>query len=304
MSMRFNSVATLPYIGAVQPAATALCTPPTQKPYSVPLLIDWNVYWQALNQPSSVGVSIDLSLLSPAGGALSEIRSAKIDNTFSNNPIYIVFSDTQDVVTCPPQTVVTMPVNTNQQNFTIIAQDLRDGYIPLTRIWLYNIMLPASVDPAIQYNYPRYLGSPTIQRNFNQTLTPGYGSPALGDQTKNYNMDMGTALNSVTLWNSPVAAGGYLYITTLYLQLVNCNSPANKTIELVIDGSVSGNLYDIPVSFVSGYPAANPPIVLLALMGLQIKLSASETWKLKALAGNTIANCTAQLFTCWTYNPL
>lgn len=301
MATRFNEYPALPYIGSPQGAATVLCTPAKAAPMTVPLLLDWLVYWTLAQEPATMGVNVDLSMISPAGGTLDSIRSVKVDNTFSSSPIYVVFPDTSDVVTCAPQTVVTMPVNTNAQNFTVYAENLREGFLPLTRVYLYNIQLPPSVDPAVQLTYPQWLGSPSIQRTSQSILTPGFGPPALGDQIAWVTETLTTVGQTTEI--IPAQASGFFTFTHLNVNVFNTSGSSGLDEKnCVIRRAVSlDNIFymrfDLPV-----HGSAN----IISLNGMNIKISADEKIEFAFISTtnsgtNSAAKIVAHL--CYTYNP-
>jgi hypothetical protein len=268
------------YNGIPQGKATGICTPSTQQPTVVPLSIDWNVYWQALNNPESLGVNINLSGNSANGATLDRIRTIKIDNTFSSCPIYAYFPDTQDVVSCAPQTVVTLPVNTNAQNMVLYAQGLTAGFIPYTIVYLFNVALPSVIDPAVQLVFPQWQGSTLIQRS--NILTPGYGPPILGDQTIQYIINGSNFADagpySTTIFDTP-RASGKIYLQQLTASMIQFSSPGPEFGACDIIGSVSGRLYRFIVGTLIGQ---NSNFVCYSGNSLNIPLDATETWTMQA----------------------
>lgn len=313
MASLLNAVRQLNYIGAPQAVPTALCTPPTQKPMNVPINIDWTIYFTvAANAPASLGVNVDLSGNSPNASKLDAIRSVKIDNTASYCTIYVWFTDTDDVVTCAPQTVTTMPVNTNQQKFVVIASGLLIGFLPITKVYVYNVQLPPSVDPALQLTYPQWIGSPTIQRNANQILTPGYGSPALGDICAYYPMDVAVARPPnlpVPIWGSPYSSGS-LYVTSMLLNgTILINSISNAYCAVRLYGQVSGQ---IALLVFGVTPTVQPYVTILNQTGLNIRLDATDSYFMTSGLSNSsgvvfnqpgvVTNGTVGFFTSFSQN--
>lgn len=192
--------------------------PPKQKPLGVMLNFNWAVYFAAMNNASNIAVDVDVNSGGTSqGGVIDKIVTAKIDNSNSNVPILIWFPDSGDVVTCPPQTIATLPCTTNGSTCKIIAQGLNSGNLPLTNIIFYNYFIPPSVDPLVQLVFPQYLGSPTIQRgNF---LTPGFGPPALGDQAATLNASFNNgSIGPLTNIILPATTGFY-YVTAINVSM-------------------------------------------------------------------------------------
>jgi len=298
VAQQFGTINSMPYIGAVQGAVTKLCTPQVSQPMVVPLVFDWNVYWQALNQPVTVAVAVDLGLISPAGGTLDTIRSVKIDNTFSTSTIYVKFDDTQDVVACPPQTIVTAPVNTNGQKFTVIGESLRAGFLPFTRIYLYNIQLMPAVDIAVQDVFPQWRGSPTVQTGSNLLLTPGFAPPALGDQTRQYVFSLLSPADVNNIFDTPYSKG-FIYLTGMWLQVLSVFAAlpsANQVITLESSGS-AGVLFQWWYAYT---PNAANYVPLFAQSGMQLRIDATQHWKLRH-GGTPSGLCTCTPI--FTYNP-
>lgn len=221
MSINFLGIRILPFIGQPYAVDVVLCNRPSK---AVPINVDWNVYWQAAGNPANVGISLDLGAgrIPSSGGLLKKIQSVKIDNTNSLVPIYVIFPDTQDTVTCAPQTVAFLPVITNNQKVIIITQGLSAGFIPTTRIFFCEELVPGLIDPALQITYPQWLGSPLIQRT--NTLTPGYGPPALADQAISKFLDYSNPAGAPVFPQSvvvlPAVASGFYYISAIQIAQV------------------------------------------------------------------------------------
>lgn len=307
MSQRFGSIQTARYNGIPQAMPTGLCVPSTQAPKSVTLQLDWIVYWAQTGRPTELGVEIDLAGQTPEGFKLDKVRSIKIDNTFSTSPMYAYFPDTQDVISCPPQTVVTLPVNTNAQKVFIFAQNLTAGFLPYTIVWLFNILLPPTVDPAIQVTYPQWQGSPVIQQNFNQILTPGYNSPALGDQLQSAVADFGIASGTVPLFGSPYP-NGYITITGVDLRIYK------DTPGVGVDGTVSmniaslgtaGTLYNWPAFYLRMIDTAPllPWEIYSSPGNMNLKLDAAQLWNFNWTSSANL-DAYAKLNISYTYSGI
>lgn len=284
MSLNFNTIAVERYIGIPQPAPTQLCRQSSQAPFSVPLLIDWNIYWQQAGNPTSVAVLVDLEGTTPNAAQLDAIRSVKIDNTFSTCPVYVTFPDTLDTITCPPQSVVIQPVNTNSRKLSIIAQNLTTGFIPQTRVTLFNVPLPATYDPAIQFTYPQLLGSPTIQRS--NILTPGFGSPALGDQfVTSGGIDLTVAGATQTLLSAQ--SSGFYYITHASFRIFQAGGSPLAQAQSVFESTGAAGILFI---MTYGYSGTIATEMVPLDINSQIKLDATQTWRYRTTTAIVGAN--------------
>ncbi len=245
----------------------------------VPLDINWLIYFTALNNAANIAIPFDLQGGQNQGGLLDKIVSVKIDNTNSTISVSVFFPDTGDIITCPPETVITLPAMTNALNGYIIAQGLSEGFTPRTKIFLTNFLIPASVDPQLQINFPQWIGSPTIQRA--NALTPGYGPPALGDQMTIGSMSLVTGV-PFSLFGGAKASGFY-YITALHAQVSSVSSAAVSTNGLVYFQSTGGDLL-FAVTF-GGQLALNDGFPVLTLSGMNIRIPATTDWFCSKQAG-------------------
>lgn len=296
MSRLFAPQFTAPYIGSVFARPIADNPNVIVSPQCVPVSIDWNVYWQvAGNSPSTISIQMNLTGANAQVGVIDRIRSVKIDNTGSSVPIYIQFLDTLDVIVCPPNTVVTERCNTQSLNPIIYAVGLSAGFLPKTMIQFMNVWLPPNVDPEIQTVFPQWAGSPAIQRS--NLLTPGYSSPALGDQVDSNNVSTGIA-GSVNVLQTPRASGVFV-LTAASIKLASgaaASSPAQNNIFLESTG-LSGILYNMVV------PSLGATFSLqdaYSQSGLQLRLNATEVWRLRfpALTAGIL-----QYYLTYTYIP-
>lgn len=281
----------------------SLFNPPTQKPLATVLKFSWTIYFALLNQEANIGVNVDLSQGgTPQGNVLDKIVTVKIDNSNSFNTILVYFQDTGDTISCAPQTIVTFPCVTNGPRCTVIAQGLATGFLPLTTITFYNYFVPPSVDPVVQLTYPQEIGSPSIQRNATQILTPGYGSPALGDQFTQSTVNATGADGNVAFLPA-VAAGGFYYLTHLNLTAnslsVTAGSPSVDNYFQVLSTGAAGLLYE---SFIRASVQGIPFAVPLQIQKANIKLDALQTWICRIKPGTTVPNGIWQLTAVYSYN--
>ncbi len=283
-----------------------LFNPPAMKPASVVLTFDWLVYFTLmvaqLGAAPNIAVDIDINSGGTSQGpVLDKIVTAKIDNSNSFVPILIFFPDSGDVVTCPPQTVATLPCCTNGSLCKVIAQGLSAGNLPMTKITFYNYFVPPSVDPVIQVVYPQWIGSPAIQRS--NLLTPGYGPPALGDQTMQYDLDLAGPPNKTVngIFGTPKPSG-LIFLTQVHVVLIAplVGTPRNTTIRLATN---TDQLYAWTY-FVNNSIPAPGFFKIYDSENKQIKLDATKNWFFQNVDGlNGLVSGTATLFADWAYQP-
>lgn len=304
--MSFNVAAypSTPYRQTPVGSAVSLFNPPSMRPTNTILSFDWAVYFALyLNLDPNIAVDVDLnSGGSSQGPVIDKIVSVKIDNSNSFVPILIYFPDSKDLVTCPPQTVVTLPCNTNGSNCKVIAQGLSLGNLPQTTVTFYNYFIPPSIDPVVQIVYPQWLGSPTIQRD--NLLTPGYGPPALGDQSKQYDLALTNPLVKVNnLFGTPMPSG-VIILTQIVVILIGISGGARFTSMRMADGpTLADQLYGFTYYVNAAIPVPGF-FQLYASYGKNVRLDATKNWFLEntdSLGG--LATGTAAAFMDWSYQP-
>lgn len=236
---------------------------------------------------------------------LDRIASVKIDNIGSSAPIYVLFPDTGDVIACQPNSSVTFPCLTNLLSAIVYATGLIPGFIPVTRVYFYNVDLPPSVDPEIGQALSLHKASPIITRGttiFNQN----YGVPALGDQFHSSGGLSLTGPNSVGLWNTPYASG-FLYITHLVVNsygMIPTGAPPGAAFlcDIILESTgISGTLIDINFNSSANGTTSAGVVALLDITG-QIKLDATQTWQMRLVA--PAPNGFAQAISTFTQGPI
>lgn len=269
MSVSLSAIVTFPYQGTPYSVPVSICGRASRV---VPINIDWNTYWQLAGNTGSVAVALNLDAgrVPASGGVLDAIKAVKIDNTNSTVPIYVWFPDTFDTVTCPPQTVATLPVLTGTRQAVIATQGLTAGSIPQTKLFFVDTDLLPLVDPALQISFPQHLGSPLIQRNQNNILTPGYGPPALGDQTFNLYADPSTTDN-FTCFATP-RANGFIYVTNYNVRFTN---QTGRSAFLTFESTGASGVYF--THYIPNVATSNAELATYGNMNL--KLDATELWR-------------------------
>lgn len=284
MSQSFSGIIVSPLIGIPRAAKVDLCVPATKPPAFMRIDLNWNTYWQAAGNPTSIGVNVDLTNQG-ATNPLDLIRSCYIDNTNSSCPIYVQFPDTGFVVTAPPQSAVYMPVMTAQMRCNIYATNLTAGFIPTTTVFLSNVMVPPYVDPALNQSYPQWLGSPLITRS--NLLTPGFGPPVLGDQLQS--VPISIAGNGATatagLWNTPLAAGSKVYIK--HLEIVAYQIKGQNVGSIWIESTGAAGILIGPISITGPGGGISLPGLTLAEFDGNAPLAGDQTWRVRTLSGSS-----------------
>lgn len=264
----------------------SIFNPPTQKPSNVVLSFDWTVYFALMSArvgatlAANIAVEVDANSGGTSqGGVIDKIVTAKIDNSNSLNPILVFFPDSGDTISCAPQTIATLPCNTNSSKCFVIAQGLATGFLPKTTVTFYNYFIPPSIDPVLQLVYPQWLGSPTIQRNQNQILTPGFAPPALGDQSVQYAISLVNATTQTGIFGTPLVSG-FVYITGVDVRYVTflAGGTSNVIPSLLLESTGSAGVL---FNWLWMFPIASGIYSLYNQSGLQIKIDATQSWRLR-----------------------
>jgi len=287
MSQSFAGVQVFPYVGTPYnlPLGWGQRIPNRQDPSVTVITIPWNIYWAAGGNPQTVGVGINIQAQSVFGAIIDKIESVKIDNTGNISPVTVIFPDTGDAVTCPANSIIVAPALTNSNLATIYAQGLEAGYIGATQITFCNRLLPSAYDPNQVENLPQHIGSPVVQRNYTQILTPGYGPPALGDQADTHLFDWNATGQRATLFGTPRSDFKFIYLTNIFVNGIAMQSVAPGSATQVIQSTgAAGILFSFSVAFGNAF---SPDFTLLNLQGCNLKLDASQSWEVNqtALAG-------------------
>lgn len=214
MSRNFTLIPAQQLTFRPQSFPASLLNPASIKPAAVFVQIGWASYGGGSAKPD-VNVLVNVSVGGPRQ-PIDIIRSVKIDNLGNPNPVYVYFTDTADTIVAPPNTIVWEPVVTNQKVANVICLGMTDGATGNSTIYFTNFMISPYVDREVDQALSLYRGSTVIQRT--NSLLPGFGVPALGDQTAFSDI---FAQDPATL--PPVAntilgpATGWYYITSMFI---------------------------------------------------------------------------------------
>lgn len=300
MANNFSGITVLPFQGVTYRLPVKLpqgvAVPANQVPPSIcPVAIDWTIYWQLLNNPSNVGVSVNLQASSVYSSILDRIASVKIDNTGSNCSIYVQFPDTGDVINCPPNCSVTFPCLTNNLIANIYAKDLLTGFIPTTKIYFYNAVLPPAVDFEVSQSVALYRSSPSLVRGGFANLD--LGPPALGDQTIFCVVALASVGETLLL---PAQPSGRFYITGCEISVVVPTFPNTEVIFAQVRQDVTLNIiFNAPI-----LATPNPPLNVQTIFrqsGMNINLDA--TLRITYHNNTGISGGSAYVTLIYTYQP-
>ncbi|MEB2529364.1 hypothetical protein, partial [Kocuria rosea] len=150
----------------------------------------------------------------------------------------------------------------------------------LTRIFFTDVIMVPSLDEERPSTVPNYLGSPSIQRT--NSLLPGFGPPALGDQTASGNViAVETSIYPVKQIILPKSSSGFYYITSLFIsapliqsQYSTANGGTQFTAEF--DDLTNGNpiakfsLFSYLVPNTSNFDTRNPTLINAQNMNLRL----------------------------------
>lgn len=264
-------------------------------PCVVPIIIDWNVPWNAAGNPANVGVLLNL-LTGAVSQPLDLIKSVYIDNTNSSVPIYVRFPSTGMTIVAAPNTDGWYPAITQDLNVQVFAEGLTAGSIPTTGIWFTNVLIDAYSDPEINQAVALWLASASISRG-TTILNTNFGAPALGDQTINFMDPTGgvTGILHDNIWGTPLASG-FIYLTHCF---VTVDTTAILTLIWVVQSTgPAGVLYTFENAFTAGFKE------ILDMQGMNVKLDATQKWQIKINTNTGAANTSVlnHSFT-WTTNP-
>lgn len=167
MARNFTGIQSVNFPGVVpQPQALKLCQADALPPYSLRFYLDWNLAVAnatALNG-GNVPTSLAVGIVIPdfAMSQMGAIRSVYIDNTGSNQPIYLQATDTGFVITASPRDAAWYPIITNSNQFLCVTQGLQPASLPLTIMFFANRQIGPHSDPEIPEAVELRYASPII----------------------------------------------------------------------------------------------------------------------------------------------
>lgn len=299
MSRNFLGIPINVYKGVYTSFPTQLCG---QKGLVCPIQIDWTRY------PASSAAPNQNVIVNIAGNGvtktLDNIRSIFIDNTNSNVPLYVFFPDTGHSVTCAPNAEGWFPVYTNGLIAWIIGEGFVTGLIPQTLVLFTNIFVQPFTNYELEQNVSLLKASPSITRG-NIIYNANFGAAALGDQLYSSGVLPSTAGHTVGLWNTPYAAGTFLYLTALSIRGIGVanNGPAGSVVAFVIEGIGGAGILINPFYYCPpGGVTVQGADDILTLSGMQIKLDAGQIWQ--ARVSVAADGGFYQIYSAFTQSPI
>jgi hypothetical protein len=294
MSRVFIGFGQQPYIG--QPGAQAIKLGGISGSV-IPLLFQWLSYGASSVVPN-INVLVDLN--GAACRSLDQIRSVYIDNLGSANPVYVYFPDTGYTIAAKANSEGWYPAFTNGRTVWVVGEGFLTGSIPQTFVLLSNVPMPPAVNTELDQAASLWLASPVISRGtsiYNSRL----GIPALGDQFFATTFDPTFTTGIVPLWNTPYASG-FIYITSLIITAFafQTAAPFEALGQLTIESTgIAGTL--IQPIFMAQNPPANTATI--SITGMQIKLDATQTWRLRVSIGAGNNGGIASITSTFTQQP-
>lgn len=303
----FATIPAKPYIGALFSRPVNICKPLagnlTQN--AVVASFIWLNYQGALNL-QNVGGVVDVKN-GLASNTLDQIKSVYVDNLGSDVPVYINFPDTNFTVACKPGAAGWFPVFTLGLVANVFAEGLTPGDLSQTLVLFANFNMVPYLDSEVDQTIALYKASRTITRGttiYNQD----YGTPALGDQTFQAVLNFAAASQTAALWGTPLASG-FIYLTELWLlffgsNITDAGASAIDFQAYIESTGLAGTLYQFGTVAVPIVGITNRSLLLYNATGLNLKLDATQTWRLRVTPNPTVATGAINFVSTFTTNPL
>jgi hypothetical protein len=299
MSRTFAGSVAAPYIGVLSPQPFRLYG----GSYGIPAFFDWSVYQAIKNNATNIVVPINI-LAGPSIAVIRQLKSVFIDNLGSDAPVYVQFPDTLQTIVAQPGSADWYPVFTNNVVANVFVQGLAVGDVSETRIFFTDAFVPPFSSTELDQAKALWLASPTISRGTNIYNTM-FGTPALGDQTAQYQLNVTGSLPILTTILSSPQPSGFYYLTNIVFQPCDCVASSFTLGQAqIISTGVAGVLYNFFYEFIASTAPqfVGTGVPTYSAGGLNIKLDATQTWQFKSLSAGAIAG-TVQLYLDFTYQP-
>lgn len=263
----------------------------------VPLKLNWIAYGAGSSLPALlVNVNLDVALVAQR---MATIKSIYIDNMGSAVPIYVICPDTGYIVVARPNSAGWFCVYTNAMQLQIAGIGFLDGSVPTTLIIACNIDQIPSVDLEIAQSVALWKASASITRGgtiYNQNL----GTPALGDQTQQITVQSAApGVLASPLFGGPQS--GFIYLTAIDVRVL-ITTGGTIAVNCVLESTgITGILYTFNFFYNADYPG--PPVALLAKSGMNVKLDATQLWRIRCQSQSPATTFTFQTVLDWTNNP-
>lgn len=203
-----------------------------------PITIQWDIYGAGTAKPN-LGVSLNLYSSASIKAPIDRIAALYIDNTESENPVFIVFPDTGFIATCNAFSSEYIPVITGTLQAIIYTINYIDEYDYTTRVFFLDKWVPGFVTLERNQTFPNFLASPS-RGGF--VFSPGFGSASLGDEQFALST---TLINgySANILNTP-NVNEFMYFRKVMFRMVpNGGSPNFVAIPQIYDVTNSITLF-------------------------------------------------------------
>lgn len=272
---------------------------PRLPPTTVATQFVWTNYGAGTAQ-SNVAATVQMQTTGPRQ-LLDKILSVRIDNLGNGVPVYVYFPDTNYTVVAPPNTVVWEKVETAQFSALVIGEGFTDNTVGSTAVYFCNF----EVQPFIDYEFPQttqlWLASSTITRG-TSIYNQNFGVPALGDQTTSYLNALTSAVGVFenNLWGTPLSSG-FIYLTHINVYVISGPQTISELFWVLESAGTAGILYN----FQGWCPAAGiaTPYNLLSMSAMNVKIDATQTWRLRSSIIPTGGSTLVTHVFNWTTNP-
>lgn len=248
------------------------------------------------------------------------IQSVYIDNEGVDFPVYIYFPDSMFAISCPANAAGWYEVYTNARQTLICGIGISDSAIASaqrTRLFFTDVIMVPSLDEERPSSVPLYIGSPLIQRT--NSLLPGFGPPALGDQTVSGLAEIdqitGPPRDYIIL---PKQSSGFFYVTSIYASAPLIQSQYSTPLGgMLINGFIGDitaqtplmtfNLTSYQTTLRDGINSDN--ICILNAQNMNLRLDATHDYGVHftgvAVVGGTLVSyeIIVALFMAYTFSP-
>lgn len=292
----FSGILIRPYLGVPYMVPTAMCGRDVKV---VPIVIDWSAY-NVSSSLSSMGIAVSFVGAGATASLIPRLAMVYIDNTSSNVPVYIRFSDSGQVIVAQPYSAGWYPCLTATFTATIYGVGFVTGQIPITQFLFSDTFVPPFSALELQQAQVLYKASRSITRGttiFNQD----FSVPAIGDQTTQTTLNLTTNGVTATVMNTPYAApANFLYLIGLSIFLCNVARASGGVYDLFLESTgAAGILFQ----WNFGVGTAQSNLLMFNQTGMNLKLDAAQTWRLRGDTNNLNAGSNANCIFIFSTNP-
>lgn len=285
-----------PYVGvlAQAPAFAGNCQVRT-----VPVRLNWNDYGVS-STINSMGVNVSLVGKGAQANIIPRMTSMYVDNTESNATVYILFLDTGQVIPVLPYSSGWFECLTSGYSCIVYGYGFVTGQIPITQIHFTDAFVPPFASLEVSQTQQLMKASRSITRG-NTIFNQDFSVPALGDQTQQADLDLTQNAPTITLFGTPYAAPiNYIYLLGLSVTLIGYAISGGSTEyrNLFVESTGSaGILFKLRFAV----RQTNADFYLFQQVGMNLKLDASQTWRIRG--ENNITQGYANAVFNYSVNP-